>query len=41
MAATLSWLNDFRRLGIRFERHSFIYHSFLILDVIMITRHYF
>jgi transposase len=36
-----AWLNGFRRLGIRFERHSLIYHAFLILAAIMITFRYF
>jgi Transposase DDE domain. len=31
-----AWLNGFRRLGIRFERHSFIYAGFLILAAIII-----
>ncbi len=36
-----AWLNGFRRLGIRFERYSFIYHAFLILAAIIITLRYF
>ena len=36
-----AWLNGFRRLGIRFERHSFIYHAFLILAAIVITCRHF
>ena len=36
-----AWLNGFRRLGIRFERYSLIYHAFLILAAIMITFRYF
>jgi transposase len=36
-----AWLNGFRRLGIRFERHSLISHAFLILAAIMITFRYF
>ncbi len=31
-----TWLNGFRRLGIRFERHSFIYTGFLTLASILI-----
>lgn len=31
-----AWLNGFRRLGIRFERHSHIYLAFLHLAAVMI-----
>ena len=36
-----AWLNGFRRLGIRFERHALIYEAFLTLAVIMITFRFF
>ncbi len=36
-----AWLNGFRRLGIRFERHALIYEAFLTLAAIMITLRYF